>query len=152
MTALWTFFLLHACFWLCAALFATRFIGWYPKGYRQVFLVIGLDMASVAVGQFPEVSRQLGFDLSRLPPLLFGLIPGSLFPHLLIYIISGILQFLTLGLLVRAFLDAGKAAEELRYLQRSGTDRELLKQLDAPHSPRLTSATPTADDALRGRR
>lgn len=152
MTALWIPLLLHAGLWLFIALIATRMIEWYPKGCRDLFIAIGIDMAAVAIGQIPNANQQfvVMFWTSLLSPM--GLTQSSPLVSLAATVFSIAFQCGAVYQVIETFFEAGKAAEDLRYLQRSGTDRELIKQLDAPRSPRLTSATPTADDALRDRR
>ena len=116
-----------------------------------MFLAIGVDIAGVAIVQLPAVSQQAGFTFWNVLLTPLGLSQSSPVVLHALVALSIALQWIAFVMALDAFFDAGKAAEELRYLQRSGTDRELIKQLDAPHSPRLTSATPTADDALKGR-
>lgn len=152
MNPLWIVVLFHACAWLGGALFATRLIGWNPKACRRVFLAIGFDILALAINQISDSGRAVGLPLWGPSLAIFGLLPGSPFVRLLAFGASLLLQLAAVSLAIRVFFESCKAAEELRYLQRSGTDRELIKQLDAPRSPRLTSATPTADDDLRDRR
>jgi hypothetical protein len=115
---------LHAVGWTVIALFAIRLIGWYPRGCRQLFLGLALDVLALSVWHFPEAAR--GFGLPYWNAILgpTGLSPAS--PHLAVMTFVGavLLEALALIVCVRAFVGACRAAEELRFSRRSATDRE----------------------------
>lgn len=115
---------LHAAGWAVIALFAMRLIGWHPRGCRLLFLGLGLDLLSLSVWYFPTAARNFGLPIwsALLGP--FGLRPGT--PRLALLTVAGasLLECWALAVLVRAYVGACHAAEELRFASRSATDRE----------------------------
>ncbi len=117
---------IHGAGWALIALFAIRLIGWYPRGYRQLFLGLGLDLAALSVCCFPEVSRSFGLPVWSAVLGPFGLRPGSPQLSFITVIIAFFLEVGAMVLCVRAFVGACQAAEELRYSRRSATDRDVV--------------------------
>jgi hypothetical protein len=117
---------IHAAGWALIALFAIRLIGWYPRGHRQLFLGLGLDLAALSVCYFPEASRSFGLPVwsAVLGPI--GLRPGSPQLSFIAFVIAFFLEVGAMVLCVRAFVGACQAAEELRYSRRSATDRDMV--------------------------
>ncbi|HTN03121.1 MAG TPA: hypothetical protein VL132_14635 [Planctomycetaceae bacterium] len=118
---------IHAVGWGVAAFFALRLIGWYPRGCRQIFRGIALDVLSLSVWYFPEASRNVGLPAWNALLGTFGLRPDSPQFPLIAFMIAFVLELGAIALCVRAFVGACRAAEELRYARRSATDREAVK-------------------------
>jgi hypothetical protein len=118
---------IHAVGWGMAAFFALRLIGWHPRGCRQIFRGIALDVLSLSVWYFPEASRNIGLPAWNALLGTFGLRPGTPQLSFITFIIAFILELGAMALFVRAFVGACRAAEELRYARRSATDREAVK-------------------------
>lgn len=133
---------LHAAGWAIIALFAVRLIGWYPRGCRLLFLGLGLDLLSLSVWYFPTAARNLGLPFWNILLGPIGLRPGMPQLALLTVVGASLLELCALAVLVRAFVGACRAAEELRFASRSATDR-ILKDSDA-RSPdrRFDNAAP----------
>ncbi|WLD14915.1 hypothetical protein [Planctellipticum variicoloris] len=121
---------IHAVGWGVAAFFALRLIGWYPRGCRQIFRGIALDVLSLSVWYFPEASRNVGLPAWNALLGTFGLRPDSPQLPLIAFMIAFVLELGAIALCVRAFVGACRAAEELRYARRSATDREAVKSAD----------------------
>lgn len=121
---------IHAAGWALIAFFAIRLIGWYPRGCRQLFLGIGLDLAALSVCYFPEASRSLGLPVWNAVLGSFGLRPGLPQLTFIAFVVAFVLEIGAMALCVRAFVGACQAAEELRYSRRSATDREVVNPAD----------------------
>lgn len=142
MLALYLSLGLHAIGWTILALFAIRLIGWHRRGYRLLLLGLGLDLLALSAWHFPEVARHIGLPVwnTLLDPL--GLGPGTVRLTLLAFVAGTLLEWAAVGVCVWVFFDACRAAEELRYVRRSVSDRETVETGAGHHDRGFDKAKP----------